>query len=569
MARPFFFLALLTLAIAPSVTAAGPTYEPGELLVAYDEEGSVGLGPNQNLAPRRLEIAQVLSQHGLERYVRITPSRGLTRSGSVQFAKLISSRQGFDPVQAARELRATGAFRAVSPNYHAELHVTLPDDFLMLFQWHVDSAGDEDIKLPEAWDIERGDSSVVIAIMDTGVDIEHPDLMNRIWTNWAEIPGNDTDDDGNGYVDDIHGWDFGNGDNDPMPHALINSQGIDVGFHGTHMAGIASAETNNSIGVAGTCWDSRIMPLKILDSLGVLTLESITSAFEYATDEGADVLSMSFGIPAGTDPGEVDPAYMQTLVDNATAAGVVCVASAGNDSTDVAPLPAGNDDVLAVGATDQTNSRLFFSNFGSWVDVCSPGTAIYSTICRNYEFDLNSTLAYILFWAWNQIDPYMYGDGTSMSTPQVSGVAALIRSRWPSLTSQQVAQRILSTGDVISTDLPIGVKLNAYQAVMGDLVGAPGPSGLALRFESVAPNPFASSTTLRFAVPAEGHVSLALFDVQGRRVRQLVGETVPAGLHAAHWDGRGEDGRRLTSGIYFAKLESAGLAATRRIVLFN
>jgi subtilisin family serine protease len=156
-----------------------------------------------------------------------------------------------------------------------------------------------------------------------------------------------------------------------------------------------------------------------------------------------------------------------------------------------------------------------------------------------------------------------------MSTPQVAGVAALIRSRWPHLTSQQVAQRIVDTGDVITPDLPIGVKLNAFAAVSGEVVGAPDPGSLTLRFERIAPNPVVSGTTIRFSVPAETSVSLALYDVQGRRVRQLEQGTVAAGVHAVRWDGRDDSGRRLTSGIYFARLEGGGLADSRRVVLFD
>jgi subtilisin family serine protease len=406
---------------------------------------------------------------------------------------------------------------------------------------------------------------VVIAIMDTGVDTGHPDLVNRIWTNPGEIPGNMTDDDGNGYVDDVHGWDFGNDDNDPDPHILLDASGIDVGFHGTFCAGLAAAETNNTLGIAGVCWDCRIMPLKILDTNGALTLESLTQAYEYAADMGADVLSMSLSFTGD----ETLPAFMQALVDYATAAGVVSVASAGNDSSNVAPIPAANDDVLAVGATNPAGERAFFSNWGPWVDVSAPGRLIWSTICQNYAFDTTTQVIYALFFAYDLINPYMSGDGTSFSTPQVAGVAALIRSRWPSLTSQQVAQRIVDTGDTITPDLPIGVKLNAYQAVMGTLVDAPEPGALALRFERIAPNPVISGTTIRFTVPQAGKVSLALYDVQGRRVRQLVGDSRPAGAHAAQWDGRADDGKRLASGIYFARLESAGLAATERIVLFD
>ncbi len=163
-------------------------------------------------------------------------------------------------MQAAAELRATGLFRAVvantsvrlfasRPSYgELQMHRTaprpaasLPDDPYLLLQWHIDSGDAADVALPEAWDLERGNPGVVIAIMDTGVDTGHPDLAGALWTNPGEVAGNGRDDDGNGFADDIHGWDFSGDDADPRPHATPDLSGLDVGFHGTHTAGIASA----------------------------------------------------------------------------------------------------------------------------------------------------------------------------------------------------------------------------------------------------------------------------------------------------------------------------------------
>src|SRR5262249_40588171 len=158
-------------------------------------------------------------------------------------------------------------------------------------------------------------------------------------------------------------------------------------------------------GIAGAGWNCSILPLKISDSAGQLPLTAVTAAFQYATQRRVAVLNMSFG---ASGPGV--PEYFQALVDAATAADVLCVAAAGNDSTDAAVYPAACNHVIAVGASDDTNARAFFSNFGTWVDVAAPGAAMWSSIATNYEVDIISQLFYILFFGWDGVNPYMSGD---------------------------------------------------------------------------------------------------------------------------------------------------------------
>ncbi len=538
----------------------GRRFVPGEVLVALAPGDRLLLGADGYLASRDGRVAELLARHGVARFVEFPEPRLGPAGPRTRFAKLMSARPDFDPVRAASELRASGAVRAAVPNYLVEPFTTMPNDPYLGQQWAIYDAGDADIQLPEAWDIEKGNASTVIAIMDLGVDTGHPDLTSKIWVNAGEVL-NGLDDDGNGLVDDVQGWDFGDADNDPNPHAVLDDIGLDEGFHGTFVAGIAAAATNNGTGIAGAGWDCKIMPLKIVDVNGETRMDALTGAFQYVAGKRPAVLSMSFG--AKPDSGVAD--YFQALVDQVVSAGVTCVAAAGNDSSDTLSYPAACRDVIAVAATDQTNTRAWFSNWGSWVDVAAPGTGIWSTLCRNYAIDFGSQLIYYLYFGWDGVNPYMYGDGTSMSCPLVAGVCGLLHARAPGITPQEIEARLVATGHAIASDHPIGVKVNAFRALDGLAVEAetlPSP-WLAL---AAAPNPFGVATTVRFVLPCTGDARLALYDVSGRLVRELVHGTLTAGPHAVIWDARDSDGRRVPSGIYFAQLAGGGAATTARLL---
>ena len=459
---------------------------------------------------------------------------------------------------------------AASPNYRFGLHF-LPDDLFLFYQWYVDDLSFADIRLPLAWDFERGDSGVTIAILDTGVDTGHPDLAAKMWRNLAEIAGNGLDDDGNGFIDDVKGWDFGVGDNNPDPQATIDSSGIDVGFHGTFCAGIAAAATNNGDGIAGASWESRIMPLKISEPDGDITTEAIGSAFLYALDQGASIISMSFGAHADTGAAADEvPDFFQSLTDLATAQGTLCVASAGNESDSALVYPAAIDEVLAVGASDFNNERASFSNWGPWVDIAAPGSLMWSTICRNYTFNSINQLLYILAFGWDGVNPYMYGDGTSFAAPLVAGVAGLVRAKYPSLTPALVRQHLVSTGDGIAYDLPVGPKVNAFTAVSSVPTAVEvEPGTLSARPLHVTPNPFRASGRIRFELSSGAEARIEIYDVTGRRVRTLSDGPRSAGLHAIAWDGRDDRGARLGGGIYFVRLTMGSASRNAKVVLIG
>jgi subtilisin family serine protease len=322
------------------------------------------------------------------------------------------------------------------PNYLYQVSA-MPNDPSYAMQWGMYRVG-----ASSAWDVTQGSSNVVVAVVDTGVDYTHQDLANNIWTNTKEIPGNGIDDDGNGYIDDVRGWDFvtvpsdwvaagedpGPQDNDPM----------DFLGHGTHVSGIIAGKTNNSLGIAGMSWNSKIMPLRAgymcIDGGGYLELADIAEAIHYAADNGANVINMSFGCP-------YDSTCLREAIDYAHAKGLVLVASAGNvDSYDAGKpfYPAAYAPVIAVSSVDNQDHisiwGLFaFSNFGEFVDICAPGTNILSTLPGN---------------------GYGYASGTSMAAPFVSGLAALIKSKHPDWNSDQIEARIKSTSDDIYATNP-------------------------------------------------------------------------------------------------------------------
>ena len=538
-------------------------FAPGEVVVISDR-GVIGAAPGAAPRSRDGRATSLFRSLGLDHARRVGPTPRATKARREEVWLLTSDRSGFDPIAAASALRATGAFLAVSPNYKFGLFYTTPDDLYLIYQWYVDDSGFADVSLPLAWDLERGDTSTVIAIIDTGVDVTHPDLASQIWHNPGEIPGNGLDDDGNGLVDDFEGWDFGTDDNDPKPEYTADASGIDVGFHGTFCAGIAAAATNNGDGIAGAGWSCRIMPLKVSHPDSGITSVAIAGAFLYAVDQGASVISMSFGGPG--DPGV--PEFFQELADMATASGALCVAAAGNDDDSVRVYPAACDHVLAVAATDFDNARASFSNWGSWVDIAAPGSSMWSTICQNYTFTDVDQFFYIFLFGWDGANPYMYGDGTSFACPLTAGVCGLVRARYPYLTPQLVTQHMIATGDAVAYDEPIGVKLNAFRAVSSVPTAVPlderAPNAARV---DVAPNPIFGSGSIRFALPMAGWAKLALYDSAGRRVRTLLEGDFPAGPQDVRWDGRNDKGARLGAAVYFARLESARATVTTKVVL--
>ncbi len=308
--------------------------------------------------------------------------------------------------------------------YDVPVPLYQPNDPSINQQWFLST-----IHAFDAWDLVRGDTTknVIIGISDTGVYYDHPDLQPNMWINGPEdINGNGIfdnfdeneggdlnywDDDGNGYDDDVVGYDFGVNDPDPEEETPT---------HGTHVAGCASEATDNNTGGAGVGFSARLIAAKGANSSGALT--AVYQALTYCVDQGAHFVNCSWGSPSYNS-------QYQNIITQAFWDGCLIIAAAGNDNVQSKFYPAGYDNCLAVAATAQGDAKASFSNYGTWIDIASPGVSIYST------------------WAHSS---YAHLDGTSMASPVCTGVASLIKAQDPSRGPQQIWNIIKSSADSAS-----------------------------------------------------------------------------------------------------------------------
>ena len=428
---PLLAATLLTLNLActaestsPDPPLEQPNFIRGEVIVRYHKD----LDESSE--------SDVLERHSLDRIRRFEQVR----------VDHVSIRDARDVLAKIAELEQDPDVLYAEPNYLYYAR-ELPDDFTNR-QWWLHNDGsygkvDADIDAPEAWEISKGSHSVVVAVTDTGLDWDHPDIYDNLWVNSGEVQNNGVDDDGNGYTDDIIGWDFYSGDNNPD----------DDDGHGTHVAGAVGAVGNNGTGVSGVNWNVSIMPLRIMGPQGASTSASV-AAIEYAVNNGARVINASWG----------GPGYSHAIRDAIAYANeheVLFVTASGNDgrnSDQMSNYPNNYDqpNIVSVTSTDWNDRMSDFSTYGATtVDLAAPGSGIYSTYRGG---------------------GYQYLDGTSMSSPIVAGAAALALSVDPGLTVHELKDLMMGTVDPLS-DLQ-GWCVTGGRLNVGNMVAALGGSSV-------------------------------------------------------------------------------------------
>lgn len=432
------------------VQVAPPISKAQQALATFNSSKSKDYKPGE-------VIVKFKNSYSIESLGEMQTKLGLTTKKNIikQNIKILKFHSSSSMEDVLKSLNASPQIEYAEPNYIIKPTAVKEPMFGQL--WGLKNTGQVfrgvkgkagiDIGVESAWSVTKGSSDVVVAVIDTGIDIKHPDLKNQIWKNPGEIPGDKIDNDKNGYVDDVNGWDFFNGDNTVFDAA-------DGDEHGTHVAGtIAGAE--NKKGVIGVAPNVKIMPLKFLGPWGG-DIEGAIEAIEYAKDKGVKISNNSWG----------GYGHSQALYDAIKASDSLFVAAAGNDGMDNdnqdewKPIPAGFDlpNILSVAAIDHTGNLAMWSNFGKTsVDIAAPGVDILSSVPQVTPTDNVS---------------YMYASGTSMATPHVSGAAALVLSKNKTLSPAAIKTAITKTAKPLSSlkgKVASGGLLNAGKAVVYEL----------------------------------------------------------------------------------------------------
>ena len=405
----FLLLPCLAFAEEPKPTATNPAcgameFKAGEIIVKF-KEGIPQASVKSLLLAEDMSVLDELGQLGI---------------------MLLSVPKGRE-LETIEELKRNPLVEYAEPNYiiqianaiAAEPHYSLrappdfpPNDTYLPNQWSLPM-----IEAFGAWDITTGSEKVIIAFVGTGVDLDHQELKDKIWTNQGEIPGNRIDDDGNDFVDDVYGWDFVNWHGEPQ----------DDHWNGTFVASIAAAETNNDILIAGVSWGAEIMPVKVLDQGGG-SIADANGGILYAADNGAKIINLGF-----TLTGSAYPHSTQNVVNYAYSKGALIVAGSGDPRVnnpvppDAYQYPAALDHVVSVAATDRYDERPDWSTYNNKVDVAAPGRGIWG------------------IFIYPPYAPAAPINGTYAAAAHVSGLAALIWSVNPNLTHDQVEAIIEST----------------------------------------------------------------------------------------------------------------------------
>lgn len=411
------------------------SYVPDRVVVKYMRGIDIFDSKINRIKTNNRDLDTILYNQGITKSIPLFANKTNNNNAIITELSQIHTLQlkkGSSVNQAIKTLSASPFIEWAEPDYLAYPIITNPNDPLFSEQWGLDQ-----IQSPDSWDTETGNQTVVIAVIDSGIDLSHQDLSGKFWINPGEIAGNGIDDDNNGFIDDRNGWDFVNSDNDPM----------DDHGHGTQVAGVIAAQTNNSIGIAGVCWGCQLMAVKVMNSGGIANYSDIASGILYAAQKGAEVINVSLG-------GYSDSSVLKSAINTASNKyGSVIVAGAGNDNSENPFYPAAYDEVLGVSGLNEIDSKSPQSNYGDWVDISAPSVGITTTFLGGGYGDAN---------------------GTSLAASFVSGLAGLLRSNHNEWSESMVRTHIAYTTDDIDSINPgyegkLGSgRLNANSAINED-----------------------------------------------------------------------------------------------------
>lgn len=501
-------------------------YVPNAIVIKLDPSLVLQVNAERSAATGRLGLMNL--DQLAEKYQAVAAIQKFPKAEKKVYQGRVIDLKGWFRIEFARDLAVEAVVReyknmeGVIDAQPIGIHTVsgTPNDARFADQWHLNQANDNDVDAPEAWDIETGDSQIIVGIMDTGVRYFHKDLggsnasydtpgnaNGNMWLNTDEIKDNGIDDDGNGYVDDWIGWDFVTGvtgwtgedastpDNDPR----------DFNGHGTHCAGNVGAINNNGYATCSPTggWNNgsnaptangvKVMALRIgwsgrqfIWEVGYISMDFAASAFYYAANNGAKITSCSWGSSNSGGVGEA--------IDYFLASGGLIFKSAGNSNNENTDYMTARTDIISVAASNSSDCRASFSSYGTWVDITAPGEAIMS-LYHDHNDPQNDYVASM--------------DGTSMASPLAASVAALIWSKNPSWTASQVKQQLFDSAENIygescnssfANKLGVG-RVNAFNGV--NTGGTPAP----VAAFSGSPTSGCAALTVNFTDQSTGEIS--------------------------------------------------------------